>query len=368
MILKVQAKALNEKLSKLVVVFDKQSSDPVFSNVKVSVDSDRMTITGTNRKVCVSEYIDKGFYVDSAFSFMVDAATFISFMKKQKSGEVSIEISDDFKSMTIAYPTGEYRCACERADNFPEVFKCGIEDWVSLNMMDYVSVMKKASEYTMVAEFIQGIDNVVIDIDEKHINVVSTDRNMIYRYSVPNTDGIKPSFIPVSSQSAVILDKHISKSDDIIRIGVDDKRTFFSIEDADMSEIHFEGKYPNWRKVLEFFNGDSVYVFSRELLIKSLSNMLKVDPYDYIHLAFTEKGCGVAAEDTAKGRSCKERLTAFSSVGEISCTVVCARFLAAVKSVTCDRVVMEHDNRNHFNKVYGEGKPEEVILFSSIVF
>lgn len=94
-------------------------------------------------------------------------------------------------------------------------------------MSDYVSVLNKASDYTEVDDFYPCIENVVIDIDDININIVSTDRNTIYRYFVPNQDKVEKMFIPVSNESAILLDKHINKSSDMLSIKVDDTKTYF---------------------------------------------------------------------------------------------------------------------------------------------
>lgn len=109
---------------------------------------------------------------------------------------------------------------------------------INVKMNDYVSVLNKASNYTEINELYPCIENVVIDIDEININIVSTDRNTIYRYFVPNQDKVEKVFIPVSNASSLLLDKHINKSLDTLSIKVDDTRTYFSTPDMDMYEIH----------------------------------------------------------------------------------------------------------------------------------
>lgn len=156
-------------------------------------------------------------------------------------------------------------------------------------MSDYVSVLNKASDYTEVDDFYPCIENVVIDIDDININIVSTDRNTIYRYFVPNQDKVEKMFIPVSNESAILLDKHINKSSDMLSIKVDDTKTYFSTPDMDMYETNFEGNYPNWRFVDEHFVKTSTYVFDKDLLVHALQNNIKVNEFDHCKLIFTEK-------------------------------------------------------------------------------
>ncbi len=55
------------------------------------------------------------------------------------------------------------------------------------------------------------------------ILIVSTDRDTIYRYFVPNQDKVEKVSL-VSNASSILLDKHINKSLDTLSIKVDDTR------------------------------------------------------------------------------------------------------------------------------------------------
>lgn len=366
MLLKCLSKSLNEKLGKLETVVKNAGSNSIYKDVKIDVVNNVAYITSVNAKVCVIERLDVE--SDSNFSFSVEAGTFIKFMKKQKNGEVKISLSDKKDSITIFYASGEYTCPAFDVNNFPMVYNIPCDGGISVKMSDYVSVLNRASDYTEVDDFYSCIENVVIDIDPININIVSTDRNTIYRYFIPNQDNVETMFIPVSNVSAILLDKHISKTSDLLSIKVDDTKTYFSTPDVDMYETHFEGNYPNWRFVDEHFVKTSTYVFDKDLLVQALQNNIKVNEFDHCKLIFTEKGCGIMSENPFSGKSCKERLSSLSHYGEdIICNVLCGRYLGIVKSVSCNRVVIEHDHKSHFNKIYGEDNKNEYFLSSSVI-
>ena len=365
MLIKCLSKSLNEKLGKLETVVKNAGSNSLYKNLKIDVVNNLAYITSVNAKVCVIERLEVE--ADSNFSFLVEASSFIKFMKKQKNCEITILLSDKKDQITIRYSSGEYSCPAFDINTFPQVHKI-LDGGIKVKMSDYVSVLNKASDYTEVDDFYPCIENVVIDIDDININIVSTDRNTIYRCFVPNQDKVEKMFIPVSNESAILLDKHINKSSDMLSIKVDDTKTYFSTPDMDMYETHFEGNYPNWRFVDEHFVKTSTYVFDKDLLVQALQNNLKVNEFDHCKLIFTDKGCGIMSESPSSGKSCKERLTPLSHYGEdIVCNVLCGRYLGIIKSISCNRIVIEHDHKSHFNKVYGEDNKNEYFLSSSII-
>lgn len=365
MLFRCLSKSLNERLGKLETVVKNAGSNQLYRYLKVDIVSGMAYITSVGAKVCVMERL--AVEADSSFSFTVEAGAFIKFMKKQRGGEITISLSDKRDMVTISYASGEYTCPAFGVDTFPQVYDIP-GGGIQVDMGDYVSVLNKASGYTKIDEFYPCIENVVIDIDDININIVSTDRNTIYRYIVPNNGKIGSMFIPVSSESAILLDKHISKSSDTLSIRVDDTRTYFSTPDMDMYETHFEGNYPNWRFVDERFVKTSTYVFDKDLLVQALQNNLKVNDFDHCRLMFTARGCGIMSENPGSGRSCRERLTPLSYHGEdIECDVQCGRYLGIVKGISGSRVVIEHDHRSHFNKIYGEDNKNEYFLSSSVI-
>jgi DNA polymerase III sliding clamp (beta) subunit (PCNA family) len=365
MLIRCLSKSLNEKLGKLETVVKNAGSNSLYKDLKIDVVNNLAYITSVNAKVCVIERLEVE--TDSNFSFLVEASSFIRFIKKQKNGEIKITLSDKKDSITIYYASGEYSCPAFDVNTFPMVYNIP-DGGINVKMNDYVSILNKASNYTEINELYPCIENVVIDIDDININIVSTDRNTIYRYFVPNQDKVEKVFIPVSNASSILLDKHINKSLDTLSIKVDDTRTYFSTPDMDMYEIHFDGNYPNWRFVDEHFVKTSTYVFDKDLLVHALQNNIKINEFDHCKLIFTEKGCGIMSENPMSGRSCKERLTALSHNGnDIICDVLCGRYLGIVKSILCNRVVIEHDHKSHFNKIYGEDNKNEYFLSSSII-
>ena len=101
MLFKCLSKSLNEKLSKLELVVKNAGSNSLYKNIKIYIINSLAYITSVNAKVCVIEKLEVE--SDSNFSFLVEASSFIRFVKKQKNGEIKIVLSDKKDSITIYY-------------------------------------------------------------------------------------------------------------------------------------------------------------------------------------------------------------------------------------------------------------------------
>lgn len=170
MLIRCLSKSLNEKLGKLETVVKNAGSNSLYKDLKIDVVNNLAYITSVNAKVCVIERLKVE--ADSNFSFLVEASSFIKFMKKQKNREITILLSDRKDQITIHYASGEYSCPAFDINTFPQVHKI-LDGGIKVKMSDYVSVLNKASDYTEVDDFYPCIENVVIDIDDININIVS---------------------------------------------------------------------------------------------------------------------------------------------------------------------------------------------------
>lgn len=365
---KVGAKALNEKLSKFDFILKVPSPDPVMRNIKIDVDQDRMVMVCMNTKYCLREYIVSGFYVDSPFSFMVDAVAFVSFIKKHKDGELMLEVDAGGKFISVSYPTGSFDIPCDDTKAFPDIQDKDIRWVMSVPMSSYVGVFKNASKFTSVNILYPVIENVMIDIDNTGINIISTDLNSIYRHMMPNTGDISPVSIQISGMMADILDSHIKKAEDVMSIGVSGNRTYVRLSEADLSEIQVTGEFPNWRYIDSNFNKVSKYVFDKDLFFRSFKNISKIDEFDHVIISFFGDRCIIKSENLYTGAKCQDTLIPMAYEGDgFECRIICSRCLIPAKIMESDKIILEHDTKTHVNKIYGEGFADKYVIFSSII-
>lgn len=82
MLIRCLSKSLNEKLSKLELVVKNVGSNSLYKNIKIDIVNNLAYITSVNAKVCVIERLEVE--ADSNFSFLVEASSFIRFIKSRR--------------------------------------------------------------------------------------------------------------------------------------------------------------------------------------------------------------------------------------------------------------------------------------------
>lgn len=82
MLIRCLSKSLNEKLGKLETVVKNAGSNSLYKDLKIDVVNNLAYITSVNAKVCVIERLEVE--TDSNFSFLVEASSFIRFIKNRR--------------------------------------------------------------------------------------------------------------------------------------------------------------------------------------------------------------------------------------------------------------------------------------------
>lgn len=82
MLIRCLSKSLNEKLGKLETVVKNAGHNSLYKDIKIDVVNNLAYITSVNAKVCVIERLEVE--ADSNFSFLVEASSFIKFMKNRR--------------------------------------------------------------------------------------------------------------------------------------------------------------------------------------------------------------------------------------------------------------------------------------------
>lgn len=84
MLIRCLSKSLNEKLGKLETVVKNAGSNSLYKDLKIDVVNNLAYITSVNAKVCVIERLEVEADSNSNFSFLVEASSFIKFMKNRR--------------------------------------------------------------------------------------------------------------------------------------------------------------------------------------------------------------------------------------------------------------------------------------------
>lgn len=359
--LRVSAKNMNDKLSKLSRLFIKSKIDDYTSKISICARDSYLDLYVVNDDISVSDRIYEC-SSDCNFSFLFDAATLISFFKSKK-GDIDIVLSDDY-SAKFFYRNGEFEYVWEDDSKFPEVFRPSGSK-IRLRSSYFVPVLKRCFSFLANDEFRESINRVLIKNNNGYIDVVATDRFKLFKST-------KESYIPdsmeflISEKCASILYQYASDDDIDLYMSTDNKRTFIEFGDTFISDMGTEMKYPNYSLLFDKFSPTTSFDVEKSSFLSSLESSAIANTTDFDIVI--SNNLTITASNILDRKKVKESIGVLNINGqEDKMRVSSKNLIASVKNIIGDSVRFEYSNTNKLIGLYNPKYNSESILCSTLV-
>lgn len=362
--IKVDISRLNSFLGLAHVILSEKKVPEDMRFVKINASDTTLVVTVLNTQCCMR----KTWYdviSSEPFECLVYASTFISLIKKL-SGEVTLSFTDD-KKLTITHATGRKEMTWAYARSFPMVFEISGEH-LDFNSKNLASTLNKAEEFVLNDDFSPVFRYVAIEINDKDVSVVSSDKFQLYICKMANDKGYKGMFVTISQTIVNILSKMLKGLDCNIKIYLTEKITFIEIGDVVLYNINPEQKMYNWRYIDERFQGDVKIVFNTNKVLGAIDRCYTPssnESYMYI----TKTKCFLR-ESSFRGDETSIEYFEPDLVEGLNMDMVDFRkpILDLKRSINCldgDKFIMEIQLPNKFLKIYSPDNLNEYLYLST---
>lgn len=252
--IRVSGNLLGRKIQNISNVCSKSSKNDYSSSIRFILYKDHMEIQAMNEKITVWEKIYDDLDIDlddrSNFSFLVDASTFISFIKNRYE-YIDIKIKDN-NEIDFVYPKGCFSTTWSEDKAYPKFLLPVENNVLTLNSKLFVPILKRSFYFSGKDEFRPFIETALIDISNGVFNLVTTDRFKLFKSS-KNIDGVEDQKILLSEIVSSILYQYLADDDININISTDNTRTFIWFDDIIISDINVVNNFPNYNIIFDRF-------------------------------------------------------------------------------------------------------------------
>lgn len=252
--IRVSGNLLGRKIQNISNVCSKSSKNDYSSSIRFILYKDHMEIQAMNEKITVWEKIYDDLEIDlddrSNFSFLVDASTFISFIKNRYE-YIDIKIKDN-NEIDFVYPKGCFSTTWSEDKAYPKFLLPVENNVLTLNSNLFVPILKRSFYFSGKDEFRPFIETALIDISNGVFNLVTTDRFKLFKSS-KNIDGVEDQKILLSEIVSSILYQYLADDDININISTDNTRTFIWFDDIIISDINVINNFPNYNIIFDRF-------------------------------------------------------------------------------------------------------------------
>jgi len=255
--------SLYEALTNVSKAAAEKSSIPSLEGIKLSLNSETLSLTGYNLEIGIQTSIDVT-SSDNA-ELVVNSRLFSEIIKKMPTDEINIDVDDNL-TMTISGGNTEYSITVIEASEYPAIPDFSKESSLTISQ----SVLKDMINKTIFAvsqnDFRPILKGELFEIENNELNVVAMDG---YRLAV-RTEAVKSDnnikfVVPAKTLNEV---SKLLKDDDELTcdIMVSKKQVVFDISGYTVFSRLLEGEFHNYRGSIPQNSATEVIIDKREIV------------------------------------------------------------------------------------------------------
>ncbi len=299
-------------------VNSKNSAVPVLANLKLDLDEQGLSITGSNYELTIKTSIP--YSVDDREiirnvqegTTLVNAKIITDMARKIDAEEISFEVIDS----TIAVITAgkiKYNLNCIKANEYPDVDlePTGIQ--ISLTRLEFSSLVSQTAFAASLKEQRPILTAINLEAADGILTATTTDSARLARKQISISTDLQFS-ANVPAKMMVEID-HLLEGAESLKIALSDKKALFEFDNTVVATRLIAGEYPNTKNIVPRITNYSLEVNASDIL-KAIDrvNILSIDRENVVDLYLNEDVVEISAKSTQVG-SASERIETFKFEG-----------------------------------------------------
>lgn len=283
----VNREILLPALGKVTGIVERRQTLPILGNLHLAVESDRVTMTGTDLEVEVKTV----FNVETcrAGDATVPARKLMDICKNlPESADVRLKIKDD--RCVVTSGRGRFLLGTLPAADFP--FMESVQDGFQFSISE--SLLKRLLEKTAFAMAQQDVryylNGLLIEFDTATLTAVATDGHRLAKFLSKTAVGMSESRqLIVPNKTVLELRRQLGNSEECAIMSLGEKCFQISVGHMTMTSKIVDGRYPEYERVIPRELG-KVALLNKEDLKRALSrtSILSNEKYRGVRLTFAQ--------------------------------------------------------------------------------
>jgi len=279
---------------------------PILENILFIVQGSKMMIVADNLEV--RSQVEISVDTDCEISVCLPYKLLSSILKGFANEPIEFDFQE--KVVSIKSATGTYNVPPVPAIEFPDNKKESGSEYVEINSWEFVRALKKATFFTdKDNSAMANLNNVLISISEEGTKVASTDKRVIFEYSLEAKGS--PVKLMLSGSSAMYMIQSIS-TDEQIKLYHSGNHVILSLENREISAVLSDTSFPDYVRVIESLKMDKTLKIDRDVILPALKRLHNITDQKNHTLVFLLK-------DNTLELSFQHDLMKFDAVEKLVC-------------------------------------------------
>lgn len=248
--------AFISQLNNVLRAISSKTTIPILTGLKMVVDQDKITLTGSNSDITIESVIDAsnedyGLVVKKPGAIVLPARFFSEIVKKLPDQQVTIEVTNGFQA-EITSGTAKFQINGQDAGNFPHLPEIETENTITLAN----DVLKEVIRQTVIAVSKQEsrpiLAGVHFTLQDGLLTAVATDSHRLgqRKVALENVDSGINFDIIIPGKSLDELSGMISDADEEVKVQVSENQVLFIFGNTHFYSRLLEGNYPETSQLI----------------------------------------------------------------------------------------------------------------------
>ena len=248
--------AFISQLNNVLRAISSKTTIPILTGLKMVVDQDKITLTGSNSDITIESVIDAsnedyGLVVKEPGAIVLPARFFSEIVKKLPDQQVTIEVTNGFQA-EITSGTAKFQINGQDAGNFPHLPEIETENTITLAN----DVLKEVIRQTVIAVSKQEsrpiLAGVHFTLQDGLLTAVATDSHRLgqRKVALENVDSGINFDIIIPGKSLDELSGMISDADEEVKVQVSENQVLFIFGNTHFYSRLLEGNYPETSRLI----------------------------------------------------------------------------------------------------------------------
>jgi DNA polymerase-3 subunit beta len=314
---RVNASDFAKVLGKIVGVVPAKSTLAILESLHFSLQKNALTITGTDLELAMSVTMEVEGMKNG--QLCIPAKRVAEIVRVLPSGPVTIDGSAETRRVTVAWNLGQFRLACDPADEYPSLASLAGEGGAEI-IFDpdaLKGIIHRSLFAVSTDELRPSMMGVYFVWKGGALQSVATDGHRLVRVTTPGMPETMTTQIVVPSKALSLLARTLESGPVAASLGASAVR--FSQGGVTISSRVIDEQYPNYESVIPLDN-DRIARLPRRPLIDALKRVLLVSSSltHQVRLKLSEGALQVSSEDVDAGHEGREDIACSYSGAEMA--------------------------------------------------
>lgn len=301
---KVNSKALEKLLSRIIPAVPTRTPMPILENFLFDIKDGLMTVSATDLEISLRSSINVP--SDENLKMVIPARLLYDIIRSFNETQITFSTTDNSKLKLIT-ENGIYNLGYSSSEDFPEIHSVAKDKEIVINGLDLKKALDQTSFAMSKEDMRPAMTGTLLEFSQDGLRFVSTDGHRLVKFVNKNIISETEEQYIIPERAISVLSKLLNDTD--VKIYLSKSHVSFQIGNLDFISRLIGEKYPAYNSVIPLENENKLFI-NRSDLNSSIRRMMLFSSSSskQVKLSISNNKLEVSSEDTDHGSDAVENI------------------------------------------------------------